>query len=286
MNTLKVGLLLTALTALLVWLGNFLGGTAGMVIALVLAAVMNLGSFWFSDKLVLKMTRAQPVDRSQAPELHAMVERLSERAGIPVPALYVVPDPSPNAFATGRSPEKGVVAVNQGLLDILDRDEVEGVIAHEIGHIKHRDTLTMAIVATIAGAVMMISNMLQFAAFFGGGNDEEGGVNPLAALAMAMVAPIAAMLIQMGISRAREYEADRLGAEIAGTPLGLRDALLKLHRGVQAVPGHVPPQTAHLCIVNPFTGVGGLAALFSTHPPVQERVRRLEALQARPGQAA
>lgn len=280
MSTLKVGILLTLLTALLVWLGNFIGGQAGMIIALVFAAVMNIGSFWFSDKIVLAMTRAQPLEPSQAPRLFQLVQRLAERAGVPMPKLYVVPDPSPNAFATGRNPEHGIVAVNQGLLDILDQEEVEGVIAHEIGHIKHRDTLTMAIVATMAGAVMMIANLLQFAAFFGGmsRDDDERG-NPLGMLAAAFLAPIAATLIQMGISRAREYEADRIGAEIAGSGRGLRDALVKLHRGVQAVPGHTPPQAAHLNIVNPFTGLRGMAALFSTHPPVEERVRRLDTME-------
>lgn len=280
MSTLKVGILLTLLTALLVWLGNLIGGQAGMVIALIFAAVMNIGSYWFSDKIVLSMTRAQPIEPDQAPKLYQIVRRLADRAGVPMPRLYVVPDPSPNAFATGRNPEHGVVAVNQGLLDILDQEEVEGVIAHEIGHIKHRDTLTMAIVATVAGAVMMIANMLQFAAFFGGmRSDDEDGGNPIGMLAAALLAPFAATLIQMGISRAREYEADRLGAEIAGTGRGLRDALVKLHQGVQAVPGHTPPQAAHLNIVNPFTGLGGMAALFSTHPPVEERVRRLDAME-------
>lgn len=249
-----------------------------MIIAVVLAAAMNLGSFWFSDKIVLAITKAQPVDESQAPRLYSMVARLSERANIPMPRLYVVPDPSPNAFATGRSPKNGVVAVNQGLLDILNESEVEGVIAHELAHIKHRDTLTMAIVATVAGAVMLIANILQWTSIFGGHDSEEGG-NPIAALAVAMLAPFAATLIQLGISRAREFEADKLGAEIAGNSLGLRNALVKLHRGVEAVPGAMPPQAAHMCIVNPFSGLGGMAKLFSTHPPVEERVRKLDALR-------
>lgn len=278
MSTVKVAILLTALTGLLVWLGHLFGGTGGMVIAVVIAAVMNLGSYWFSDKIVLAMTRAQPVDESQAPELYRMVRQLSERADIPMPRLFVVPDRSPNAFATGRSPAHGVVAVNQGLLDILDRKEVEGVIAHEIAHIKHRDTLTMAIVATVAGAVMVIADIMRFSAFFGFGRDDDDG-NPLVLLAMAIVAPLAAMLIQMGVSRAREYEADRLGAELAGTGRGLQNALVKLHNGVLHEPGHMPAQAAHLCIVNPFAGLKGLTSLFSTHPPVEERIRRLEALE-------
>ncbi|MCB8933801.1 MAG: zinc metalloprotease HtpX [Chthonomonadaceae bacterium] len=276
MNTLKVGLMLVALTALFLLIGNLIGGTTGVAIAFGLAVVLNVGSFWFSDKLVLKMTGAQPVDPTQAPELHAVVDRLAARAGIPKPRLYVVDDPSPNAFATGRSPEHGVVAVNTGLLRVLDQPEVEGVIAHELAHIRHRDTLTMAVVATVAGAVMMLASFARFAAFFGG-NDEEGG-NPVALLVMALVAPLAAMMIQMGISRAREYEADRLGAEIAGSPNGLANALLKLERGAEAIPAHTPVQAAHLCIVNPLRG-GGLASLFSTHPPVAERVRRLQAMQ-------
>jgi heat shock protein HtpX len=276
MNTLKAGLLLAAMTALFVLMGRALGGTTGMVFGLVLAAAMNLGSYWFSDKIVLRMTRAQPVEPAQAPELYAIVQRLSERAGIPVPRLFVVPDPSPNAFATGRNPQNGVVAVNQGLLDLLDRREVEGVVAHEIAHIKHRDTLTMAIVATLAGAIGMIAHMLQFATFLGGSDDE--GQSPLGALAMALIAPLMAMMIQMGVSRMREYEADRTAALLTGDAGGLRNALLKLHAGVQQVPGHIAPEAAHMCIVNPFAGLQGLANLFSTHPPVTERVRRLEAI--------
>lgn len=272
MNTLKVGMMLVALTGLFLLIGNLVGGTTGMIIAFALALAINVGSFWFSDKIVLKMTRAQPVDPAQAPELIEMIERLSKRAQIPTPRLYVVNDPSPNAFATGRSPEHGVVAVNTGLLQLLDQSEVEGVVAHELAHIKHRDTLTMAVVASVAGAIMMIASFARFAAIFGGG--DEDGPNPLVLLFMAIVAPLAAMLVQMGISRAREYEADKLGAEIAGSPHGLASALRKLERGVEAIPAHTPMQAAHLCIVNPLSG-GGIASLFSTHPPVAERVRRL-----------
>lgn len=278
MNTLKVGILLTALTALFVWVGSVLGGTGGAVIALVLAIVMNIGSYWFSDKIVLAMTRAQPIDRGSAPELYAMLERISQRAGIPTPRLYLVPDPSPNAFATGRNPEHGVVAVNQGLLDILSPREVEGVVAHEIGHIKHRDSLTMAIVATIAGAIMTVAQFFRFAALFGG-TDEEGG-NPLVLLLISIVAPLAAVMVQMGISRAREFEADRAAAEFVGSPVGLENALIKLHRGVQAIPGHINPGAAHLCIVNPFSGMGGMiAGLFSTHPPIEQRLAKLRELR-------
>jgi heat shock protein HtpX len=278
MNNLKVGLMLVALTVLLVWAGSALGGATGAGIALVLALVMNFGTYWFSDKLVIKMTGAQPVSESEAPELYAIVRSLAARAGIPMPAVYIVPDPSPNAFATGRSPERGVVAVNEGLLNLLDRQELAGVIAHELAHIKHRDTLTMAIVASIAGAVSMIANIFRFAAIFGH-NDEEGG--GLGGLIFALVAPLAAMLVQLGISRAREYEADRMAAELVGTGQGLKNALMKLNRGVMAVPGHVPAQAAHLCIVNPFAGLHGIAALFSTHPPVERRIAKLDALEGR-----
>lgn len=270
---------MVALTALVVWLGSKFGGTTGAVLAFGVAALMNLGTFWFSSNLVIAMTRAKPVEPEEAPELYAMVRRLASRAGIPTPKLYVVDDPSPNAFATGRSPKHGVVAVNTGLLDILDQPEVEGVIAHEMAHIKHRDTLTMAIVATIAGAVMMLANFLRFFSFFGGGDDREGG-NPLVLLLVSIVAPIAAIAVQMTISRAREFEADREGAEIAGTPHGLANALRKLERGATAIPGHMPPQAAHLCIVNPFGGVGsGLLNLFRSHPSTEERIRRLESLR-------
>jgi heat shock protein HtpX len=270
--------LLAGLTAILVLIGQWVGGSMGALVFLVLAVAMNLGTYWFSDKLVIAMTRAKPVDERQAPELYAMVRRLSERADIPMPRLYIVEDPSPNAFATGRNPAHGVVAVNTGLLNILDSPEVEGVVAHELAHIKHRDTLTMAIVASVAGAIMVLASFLRLFAFFGGG-DREGG-NPLVLIVVSLVAPIAAMIIQLAISRAREYEADRIGAEIAGSPRGLAGALAKLEKGVHALPGHTPPQAAHLCIVNPFGGLGsGLLGLFRTHPPTEERIRRLNAMQ-------
>lgn len=279
MSNLKTGLLMAAITALLVVTGNAIGGSTGLVLALVMAVVMNMGAYWFSDKIVLAMTRAQPLDERQAPELYRMVERLSERAGIPMPRLYLVPDPSPNAFATGRNPAHGVVAVNQGLLQILDSREVEGVIAHEIAHIKHRDTLTSALVATVAGAIGSLANLAMFAAMFGGRDDDR---NPLVELLAMIFAPLAATLIQLAVSRAREYEADKTAAELVGSPVGLRNALVKLHMGVQQVPGHIQPTAAHMCIVNPFAGVGsGLMKLFSTHPPMEERVRRLDAMTVR-----
>ncbi len=275
MNTLKVGLLLTALTALFVWIGRMVGGDTGMVIAFILALVMNFGSYWFSDKLVLSAVRAQPLSEQQAPELYRMVLRLAERAEVPMPRVYLVPDRSPNAFATGRNPQHGVVAVNQGLLDMLDKPEVEGVIAHELAHIKHRDTLTMAIVATLAGAIMVLTHILQFTTLFFGGSDREGGGNPLGALAAIILAPLAASMIQMAVSRAREFEADRAAADYIGTGRGLQNALLKLERGSRVIPSKMPENAAHMCIVNPLRG-GGIAKLFSTHPPIEERVRKLE----------
>lgn len=281
MNTLKVGLLLTALTALFVVIGGWVGGNAGMLLALGLALAMNVGSYWFSDRLVLKMTRAQPLSPERAPDLYAMTERLAERAGVPMPRLYLVPDPQPNAFATGRNPEHGVVAVNQGLLDLLSPREVEGVIAHEIGHIKHRDTLTMAVVASLAGAVMTLANLAQWAAIFGG--SDEDGPNPLALIVTAIVAPFAAMLIQTAVSRAREFEADATAADIVGSAEGLAGALAKLGRATALVPATTQqPSTAHLCIANPFSGAGGaLAGLFSTHPPMEKRIERLRAWERR-----
>ncbi len=277
MNTLKTGVLLVAITAVLVLIGNAFGGSTGMAIALAFAVALNMGSYWFSDRIVLRMTGAKPVELGEAPELHAMVQRLAERAGIPKPRLYVVEDPSPNAFATGRNPQHGVVAVNTGLLQVLDRPEVEGVIAHEIAHIRHRDTLTMAVVASVAGAIMVLANFARMFAFFGG-SDEEGS-NPIALIVMSLLAPIAAVVVQMAISRAREFEADRFGAQIAGTPHGLASALQKLERGVQALPGHTSPAAAHMYIVNPMAALGGLANLFRTHPPTAQRVAKLMALE-------
>lgn len=270
---------MAAITALFVLCGYALGGSSGIVIALVLAVVMNVGSYWFSDRLVIAMTGAQPVAYRQAPELYGMVERLSRRAEIPTPKLYVVPDPSPNAFATGRSPKHAAVAVNQGLLNLLSAEELEGVVAHELAHIKHRDTLTMAVAATMAGAISSIANIAMFSAFFGGRDEREGG--GLGSLLMIFVAPIAATLIQLGVSRVREFEADKTGAMLAGSPRGLRNALVKLHRGVERVPGQMSPATAHLCIVNPFgPNAGGLVSLFSTHPRVEDRIRKLDELES------
>jgi heat shock protein HtpX len=277
MNTVKTIGLLVFMTLLLVFVGAAIGGRSGMIFAFGLAVVMNFGTYWFSDKLVLKMYRAQPVSEGEAPDLYAIVRMLAQKAGMPMPTVYIIPDETPNAFATGRNPEHAVVAVTNGIMRILSREELTGVIAHELAHIRHRDMLTGTIVATIAGAISMLAQMAQWAMIFGGGrrDDDEGG-NPLAALVMMIVAPIAAMLVQMAISRTREYEADKGGANLAGNPHSLANALLKLEKGSQIVPMHdAKPATAHMFIVNPLHG-GGLLSLFSTHPPVAERVKRLQ----------
>lgn len=279
MNTLKTVALLTFMTVLLVFAGAAIGGRSGMIFAFGMALIMNFVSYWFSDKIVLRMYGAQPATEAQAPDLYAVVRRLSQRAGIPMPKVYIIPSETLNAFATGRNPEHGVVAVTSGIMRVLSTDELEGVLAHELAHIKHRDILTSTIVATIAGAISMLAQMAQWAMIFGGGrrDDDEGG-SPVAALVMMIVAPIAAMLVQMAISRTREYEADAGGAKIAGNPSGLANALLKLERGAQIAPMQdANPATAHMFIVNPLSG-GGLVNLFSTHPPIAERVKRLREL--------
>ena len=280
MNTFKVGLLLTTLTLFFVLLGGWLGGTGGMVLALVLALAMNVGSYWYSDRIVLRLTGAEPLSRADAPDLHATTKRLAARAGIPTPRLYRVPDPQPNAFATGRNPEHGVVAVNQGLLDLLSREEVEGVIAHEIAHIANRDTLTMTVAASLAGAVMTLVNVAQWAAIFSPSSDRDGP-GLLGLLVAALVAPLAASLIQLAISRTREFEADTSAARYVGSPRGLIGALQALERNAQLIPSTTArPATAHMSIVNPLSGdvVGGLSRLFSTHPPVADRVAALRAV--------
>lgn len=277
MNQLKTAALLTALTLLFVWIGNMLGGMAGMMIGLILAAAMNLGSYWFSDRIVLSMSHARPITPQEAPELYRTVKQLCLRADIPVPALYVIDDPSPNAFATGRDPQHAAVAVNTGLLQIMDRPEVEGVIAHELAHVRNRDTLISAIAATFAGAIMMIAEFARFTLFFSGGSNDEDSPNPLVLLLLLFVAPLAATIIRLAISRSREYEADRGGAQISGNPLALASALRRLEQGNQVLPNRAAPANASLYIVNPFSGKG-LLSLLSTHPPTEERVRRLEAL--------
>jgi len=265
------------MTLLLIFVGAAIGGRSGMIFAFAMATIMNFGSYWFSDKIVLRMYRAQPVSEAEAPELYAIVRTLVQKAGLPMPKVYIIPEETPNAFATGRNPEHAVVAVTQGIMRLLSREELSGVLAHELAHIRHRDMLTGTIVATIAGAISMLAQMAQWAMIFGGGsrrNDDEGG-SPIAALVMMIVAPIAAMLVQMAISRTREYDADAGGAKIAGSPSGLANALLKLEKGNQLIPmADAKPATAHMFIVNPLHG-GGLMNLFSTHPPIAERVKRL-----------
>jgi heat shock protein HtpX len=282
-NLIKTGVLLAALTSLVVLIGGVVGGQQGMLIAFVLAIAMNFGSYWFSDKIVLSMYGAQPIEESQAPDLYRIVRRLTTKAGIPLPRLYVIPGDTPNAFATGRSPQHAAVAVTEGIMRVLDDDELEGVIAHELSHVRNRDTLTMTVAATLAGVITYLAHMAQWAAMFGGGrrDDEEGsGGGVIGAVMMAILAPIAAMLIQMAISRAREFQADASGAQLVGRPWGLAKALEKLEMASKIAPMEATPATAHLFIVNPLRGEG-LLALFSTHPPIQERIARLRAMAAR-----
>jgi heat shock protein HtpX len=279
-NVLKTGVLLAVLTALFVGIGYAIGGQQGMVVAFVLAFAMNMVSYWFSDKIVLAMYRAKPISEAEAPRLYAIVRRLATRAQIPMPPVYLIPTDTPNAFATGRNPEHAAVAVTEGIMRILDEDELEGVLAHELSHVKNRDVLISTIAATLAGAITYLAHMLQWAAMFGGRSrdDDEGGLNPMGALLVAIVAPFAAMLIQLAVSRAREYQADASGARLAGRTGGLATALEKLEMGSRAVPMEANPATAHLFIVNPLSGQT-LMRLFSTHPPVEERVARLRAMR-------
>jgi heat shock protein HtpX len=279
-NIFKTGLLLAVLTAMLVLIGGAIGGQQGMVVAFFFAVVMNVFSYWYSDRIVLAMYQAKPVDEASAPYLYGMVRRLATRAQIPMPRLYVIPTDTPNAFATGRNPEHAVVAVTEGIMRILDEEELEGVLAHELSHVKNRDVLISTIAATLAGAITYLAHMAQWAAMFGGRShdDDDGGSNPIAAIAMAILAPIAAMLVQMAVSRAREYQADATGARIAGKTWGLAKALEKLHMAQQAVPMHANPATAHLFIVNPLTG-RSFATLFNTHPPLEDRIARLRAMR-------
>jgi heat shock protein HtpX len=280
MNTIKTGLLLGALTGLLMLIGGWFGGQHGVVIAFFFAVVMNFGSYWFSDKIVLRMVHAQAVSEGEAPKLYAMVKNLALRASMPMPRVYIIPEDSPNAFATGRDEHHAVVAVTEGILRILGRDELEGVIAHELTHIRNRDILIGSIAATLAGAIVMLAHMAQWAAMFGGAgsNDDEGGNNIVGLILMAVLAPIAATLIQMAISRSREYLADAGGAKISGKPYGLAGALEKLSRASQAIPMNANPSTAHMFIVNPLTG-RSLMNLFSTHPPIEERIARLRSMR-------
>ncbi|MFQ6103946.1 MAG: zinc metalloprotease HtpX [Candidatus Glassbacteria bacterium] len=275
-NHLKTTILLASLTALIILIGRFLGGQSGMVFAFLLAALMNLGSYWFSDRIVLAMYRAREVSESEEPGLHSIVRRLSQRAGIPMPRIHITDSPSPNAFATGRDPSHAAVAVTRGLLEVMGEAEIEGVLAHELAHVKNRDILISSVAATLAGAIMIIASMARWAALFGGfgrSNDRDGGAIGL--LITAFVAPIAAMLIQLAISRSREFQADYTGAKISGNPRRLASALKKLAVATKKLPMRASPSTAHMFIVNPLAG-GGVAKLFSTHPPLEERIARLE----------
>ncbi|TCL72422.1 heat shock protein [Hydrogenispora ethanolica] len=283
MNNMKVFLLMSVLTAILVGIGNLFGGPQGAMLFFLIAMGMNFFSYWYSDKMAIRMTGAQPLSPEEAPELYAIVRELSAKAQLPMPSLYMTPEQQPNAFATGRNPEHSAVAVTAGLVRLLDREEIAGVLAHELAHIKNRDVLIGTIAATLAGAISMIANAAQWSLMFGGARDEEeGGGNPLGAILMIILMPIAAAVIQMAISRSREYRADAVGAAISGRPLGLANALTKLERIAQQLPADLTPATAHLFIVNPLSGAS-LANLFSTHPPIQERVRRLTEMASRPG---
>jgi heat shock protein HtpX len=278
-NIFKTAMLLAILTAMLVLIGGAIGGQQGMVVAFLLALVMNFFSYWFSDRIVLAMYGARPIEEGQAPALYAMVRRLATRAGVPMPRVYLIPSDTPNAFATGRNPQHAAVAVTEGIMRLLDEDELEGVLAHELSHVTNRDVLISTIAATLAGAITYLAHMAQWAAMFGGGReDDEGGSNPFALILMAVLAPLAAMLVQLAVSRAREYQADASGAKLAGKPWELAKALEKLQMAQQVVPMAANPSTAHLFIVNPLSGQA-LMNLFSTHPPIAERIARLRAMR-------
>jgi heat shock protein HtpX len=275
-NWFKTTLLLGLMTVLIVMIGGLFGGQQGMIFAFILAMGMNFFTYWYSDKIVLRMYRAQEVSTQENPRLYEMIGRIAQRAELPMPRICVIPEESPNAFATGRNPEHAVVAVTQGLLNVMDREEVEGVLSHEMAHIKNKDILIGSIAATMAGAIMILASMARWSAFFGGGSDDEegGGLGAIGLIVMSILAPIAAMLVQMAISRSREYYADATGAGFAGQPYGLANALEKLGAYSRRLPMAVRPNTAHMFIVNPLKG-GNLANLFSTHPPLEERIARL-----------
>jgi heat shock protein HtpX len=276
-NQIRTTVLLALMTAVIMWVGAMIGGRGGMMIALVLAGAMNFFSYWYSDKIVLRMYRAQEVTSQQAPDLYSMVAALAQQANLPVPKVYIIPQEAPNAFATGRNPENAVVAVTEGLLKYMNRDELAGVIAHELGHVKNRDILIGSIAATMAGAIMMIANMAKWSAIFGGfgGRDNnQGGGGIIGLIAMAIIAPIAAMLIQMAISRSREYQADSTSADITGNSEGLARALEKLGAYSKQIPMAAEPATAHMFITNPLAG-RSMMGWFSTHPPIEERIARL-----------
>jgi len=277
MNTLKTAFFLGLLSALILVIGQAVAGQRGMLVALGIAACMNFFSYWFSDRIVLAMYRAQQVTRQQAPQLFEIVERLTARTGMPMPRVYIIPEDAPNAFATGRDPKHAAVAVTHGILKLLNTEELEGVLAHELSHVRNRDILIGSVAATLAAAIMVVARMAQFAAIFGGGqrNEREGGSNPLGLLVTIIVAPIAAMLIQMAVSRSREYQADASGAEMTHNPYGLANALQKLEDYNKRIPmPSAGASSSHLFIVKPFSGQA-LLNLFSTHPPIRDRIRRL-----------
>ncbi len=282
-NWFRTALLLGVMTMLMVFFGDLFGGKSGMIFAFILAMGMNFFSYWFSDKIVLSMYNAEEITPSDNPELYGIVQELASRANLPMPRVYVIPEQSPNAFATGRNPEHSAVAVTEGLLQIMDREELKGVLAHEMSHIKNRDILIGSIAATMAGAIMILANMARWSLFFGGMRDDEddGGLGIVGVIVMAIIAPIAALIIQMAISRSREYLADETGAKLAGTPLGLANALEKLALYSRKVPLNANPATAHMFIVNPLSG-SSIANLFSTHPPIEERIARLRGMKVKP----
>lgn len=285
MNRLKTLVLLAVLSAIFVWVGGALGGQSGLVLGLAFAGLTNFAAYWWSDKLVLRMHGAQELGPHQAADLHRIVQDLARRAGMPVPKIYIIPEEAPNAFATGRNPEHAAVAVTHGIMRVLNREELAGVLAHELAHVKNRDTLIMTVAATLAGALSMIANMAAWGTMLGGArsDDEEHGTHPLAGLLGVLVAPIAASLIQMAISRSREFMADATGARFSGTPLALASALRKIEAWSREIPMSTgSPASAHLFIVNPFSG-GGMMRLFSTHPSTEERVKRLEEMALRGG---
>jgi len=279
-NTVKTALLLGALTGLLMLVGGLIGGKGGVYIAFIFAVILNFGSYWFSDKIVLKMYRAQEVSESSAPDLYNIVRNLAMRASLPMPSVFIIPEQTPNAFATGRNENHAVVAVTEGIMRILNKEELEGVIAHELSHIKNKDMLISSIAATIAGAISMLATMAQWAAIFGGGSssDDDSGGGIIGLISMAIFAPLAAAVIQMAISRSREYLADAGGANITKNPYGLASALEKLTKASQIIPMDAKPSTAHLFIVNPLSGKAFMN-LFSTHPPLAERIARLRSMK-------
>jgi heat shock protein HtpX len=280
-NVFKTALLLAVLTAMLVLVGGAIGGRSGMMIAFILALVMNFASYWWSDKIVLAMYGAQEVTEAQAPELYNIVRRLATKAGTPMPKVYVVASEQPNAFATGRNPSHAAIAVTDGIMRILDREELEGVLAHEMSHVINRDVLIGTIAATLAGAITYLAHMAQWAAFMGGGrHDDDDSPSPIAMIAMAVIAPIAAMLVQLAVSRSREFHADATGARLAGQPWPLAKALEKLDMASRAIPMNANPATAHMFIMNPLRGQA-LMRLFSTHPSTEERIARLRAMRTR-----